>query len=65
MTKLKPCPWCNGEVRMKSNANTLTAQVICDRCGVIMKKNYKGSTKINTFVKELITEAWNKREPEE
>ena len=46
---------------MKINPTTLNCNVTCDRCGVIMKQNFKGNKRIDALLGELMTEAWNRR----
>lgn len=60
--KLLNCPFCGGEAElMKVNASTLNAYVHCANCNVTMKKNYKGITRIEEVLIELIAVDWNRR----
>ena len=61
MPELKPCPFCGGKAKMKINPTTLNCNVTCDRCGVIMKQNFKGNKRIDALLGELMTDAWNRR----
>lgn len=62
---LKPCPFCGETAEMKVNPTTLNAQAYCKNCGVVMKRNYKGSRKIEDLLQKLIEESWNQRVKEE
>ena len=59
--KLKPCPFCGRPVAMKANPSTLHAETKCERCNVTMKKNYKGSKRIEEVLMELMANDWNRR----
>ena len=59
--KLKPCPFCGRPVAMKANPSTLHAETKCERCNVTMKKNYKGSKRIEEVLMEMMANDWNRR----
>lgn len=61
-TKLKPCPFCGGEAKIKVNPTTLNTQAMCPQCNVVMKKSFKGNHRIKELLEELITGEWNRRE---
>lgn len=63
--ELKPCPFCGGKVDMKINETTLNCSVICERCNVTMKHNFKGNKKLKEVLHGLMAEEWNRRENEE
>lgn len=67
MAELRPCPFCGSgdDVVIKVSASTLNAYVSCVRCGVIMKQNFKGCSRIEMLLSEMITAAWNRRAGEE
>lgn len=60
--KLKPCPFCGERAKIKVNPSTLHATVICEKCSVTMKKNYKGAKRIEEVLMELMANDWNRRE---
>ncbi|MDY4835568.1 MAG: Lar family restriction alleviation protein [Frisingicoccus sp.] len=60
-TKFKACPFCGKQATIKVNASTLNAYVHCENCSVTMKKNYKGTTRIEEVLIELIATDWNRR----
>lgn len=60
-TKFKSCPFCGKQATIKVNASTLNAYVHCANCNVTMKKNYKGATRIEEVLIELIATDWNRR----
>lgn len=55
------CPWCNGEVDVSVNANTMRGVVSCRKCNVTMKKDFKGHKCIGDIITILLAEAWNGR----
>ena len=59
--KFKSCPFCGERAKIKVNPSTLHATVICEKCSVTMKKNYKGATRIEEVLIELIAADWNRR----
>lgn len=59
--ELKPCPFCGERAKIKVNPSTLHATVICEKCSVTMKKNYKGSKRIEEVLMELMANDWNRR----
>lgn len=59
--KLKPCPFCGRDARIKVNPSTLHAEATCQDCNVVMKKNYKGNKIVEDLLMELITNDWNTR----
>lgn len=61
MPKLKPCPFCGGEAKIRVNNSTLNTQAMCMKCNVIMKKSFKGDRKIKELLENLISDEWNKR----
>lgn len=61
MVEFKPCPFCGGKVEVKINATTLHTAVLCARCNVTMKHNYKGNGRLKALLEELIAEDWNRR----
>ena len=58
---LKPCPFCGETAEINVNPSTLRAVVSCRKCNVTMKKNYKGSRRIEEVLIELIANDWNRR----
>ena len=62
MDKLKPCPFCGGEAKIKVSASTLSGRVVCDACDVTMKKRFAGNKRIELLIEELICDAWNRRD---
>ena len=58
---LKPCPFCGEPAEINVNPSTLHAVVACRKCNVTMKKNYKGSRRIEEVLIELIANDWNRR----
>lgn len=58
---LKPCPFCGGEAKLKINPTTLNTSAECPKCNVTMKQSFKGHSRINDLLEELIAEAWNRR----
>ena len=63
--ELKPCPFCGKEANIKVNAQTLHAVAACEKCNVTMKKNYRGSKRIEEVLIEMITIDWNRRNDDE
>lgn len=61
-TKFKACPFCGKQATIKVNTSTLNAYVHCENCSVTMKKNYKGATRIEEVLIELIAADWNRRD---
>lgn len=59
--KLLPCPFCGGDGAMRVNTSTLNGSVNCVRCGVFMKRNFKGHESVEKVLKELMAEDWNRR----
>ena len=56
MTKLKPCPFCGGEVRLDIAYSDVRDTVIyCDGCDMVYTLDDCDATK------EQIAEAWNRR----
>lgn len=62
MGKVKTCPFCGGQAEIKVNEQTLNAKAYCERCDVVMKRNFKGSKRIKGLLEELMTEEWNRRQ---
>lgn len=60
MYKLKPCPFCGGEAKVKaySNGTHFWCQVSCDRCGVTQDGIR------NDYGEKQAVEAWNRRAKE-
>ena len=63
--ELKPCPFCGEQAKIKVNPSTLHATVMCEKCSVTMKKNYKGSKRIEEVLIELMANDWNRRADDE
>ena len=63
--ELKPCPFCGKTVKAKVNPSTLHAETTCERCNVTMKKNYKGSKRIEQVLMEMMANDWNRRTDDE
>lgn len=59
---LKSCPFCGGKAEIKVNEQTLNGKAYCEKCEVVMKRNFKGSKRIKELLEELMTEEWNRRE---
>lgn len=59
--KLKPCPFCGQEGKMRINPSTLNCSANCPNCEVVMKRNFKRSKKVEETLAMLMTEAWNQR----
>lgn len=59
--ELKPCPFCGKQAKIKVNASTMNASVVCEECCVAMKKNYKGNKRIEKVLIELMADDWNRR----
>ena len=62
MPKLKPCPFCGGEVEERGGScnygkHTITLDIKCGECGTIFK--FKSNWKFNPIPEAL--EAWNRR----
>lgn len=60
-TRLKPCPFCGQEGKMRINPSTLNCSVNCPNCEVVMKRNFKGNKRVEETLAMLMTEAWNRR----
>lgn len=60
-SRLKTCPFCGNPAEINVNPSTLHAVASCKKCNVTMKKNYKGSRRIEEVLIELITNDWNRR----
>ena len=63
MSNLKPCPFCGKPAQMTINPDTLNCKVTCEKCGVVMKQNFKGNHRIADTLADLMSEAWNRRAP--
>ena len=61
MANLKPCPFCGGQAKMKNNDCTLHCVAFCEKCNVVMKRNFKGNRKLREILEELMAEEWNRR----
>lgn len=61
MPNLKQCPFCGGEAKMNINDITLNCNAYCEKCNVVMKRNFKGNSKLYDFLVGLMTEEWNRR----
>ena len=61
MEKLKPCPFCGGKAKMSINSSTLNCAAVCEKCNVIMKRNFKGNKKLELMISDLMAEEWNRR----
>ena len=61
MPELKPCPFCGGKAKMKNNDSTLNCAAFCEKCNVIMKRNFKGNSRLREMLEELMAEEWNRR----
>lgn len=59
--KLLPCPFCGGEGAMRVNAQTLSGSANCVKCGVIMKRSFRGHERVLELLQELMAEDWNRR----
>lgn len=59
--ELKPCPFCGGKAKMKNNDSTLNCSAFCEKCNVIMKRNFKGHSRLKEILEELMAEEWNRR----
>ena len=46
---------------MKNNDSTLNCGAFCEKCNVIMKRNFKGNSKLREMLAELMAEEWNRR----
>ena len=51
--KLKPCPFCGGEAKIKVNESTLITLIACPSCNVTMKNNFKGHKRIKKTVRRI------------
>lgn len=61
MVDLKGCPFCGGEAKTKINDSTLNCVAFCEKCNVIMKRNFKGNSKLHALLADLMAEEWNRR----
>lgn len=61
MEELKTCPFCGGNAFIRVNPQTLNCLVNCPNCEVVMKRNFKGSKRVEEVLIELMAQAWNKR----
>lgn len=62
---LKRCPFCGGKAEIIVNEQTLNAKAYCEKCEVVMKRNFKGSKRIKELLEELMSEEWNRREKDD
>lgn len=66
-TKLKPCPFCDGEAEITDHGDGMGGWMIsCKKnCGVLMaarpKRSYPKDVDIHKMGKEMTISAWNKR----
>lgn len=51
--KLKQCPFCGGEAKIKVNESTLNTLITCQSCNVAMKNNFKGHKRIKKTVRRI------------
>lgn len=61
MDELKKCPFCGGVAKMKINDSTLNCAAFCKGCNVVMKRNFKGNSKLYALLEGLMAEEWNRR----
>jgi hypothetical protein len=61
MPNLKKCPFCGGNAKMKINDSTLNCVAFCEKCNVVMKRNFKGNRKLSLILEQLMAEEWNRR----
>ena len=62
MIKLKPCPFCGGEIDERGGQcnygkRIMTLNLKCDKCGTIFK--FKSNWLVNPYSETI--EAWNRR----
>lgn len=46
---------------MRNNGSTLNCAAFCENCNVVMRRNFKGNSKLCEMLAELMAEEWNKR----
>ena len=46
---------------MTINSSTLNCASYCEKCNVIMKRNFKGNRKLQAILSDLMAEEWNRR----
>ena len=46
---------------MSINSSTLNCAAVCEKCNVIMKRNFKGNKKLELMISDLMAEEWNRR----
>ena len=55
--KLKPCPFCGGEVIVVYQSFGGIYMIVCNKCGMLLSNKAKDTRK-------HLIEAWNRRESE-